>query len=72
MKSKVVKSFTYSGLGFPVELQQVKMLMIDGEWHPKIDVRKIADSVLKSLIFEKEPLTENQIKFIRTYFSISL
>ncbi|MBS0359102.1 MAG: hypothetical protein JSS53_07525 [Proteobacteria bacterium] len=72
MKSKVVKSFTYKGLGFPVELQKVKMLMIDGEWHPKIDVRKIADVVIESLVSQKERFTGNQVKFIRTYFSMSL
>jgi len=72
MKTKTVKKFKYLGLGFPVELHNVKMMMLDGEWHPKVDVRKIADSIIKELPFQNERLTGNQIKFIRTYFEMSL
>lgn len=59
-------------LGFPVELHNIEMVEISGTLHPKIDVRKIADNVIESLITQKSRLTGNQIKFIRTYFSMSL
>lgn len=72
MKKKTVKNYTYEGLGFPIKLQNVVMLFIDGEWHPKLDVRKIADNAIKELPFQKERLTGNQVKFIRTYFEMSL
>lgn len=72
MKKKTLKKFIYKGLGFPIELHNVDFLKFDGEWHPKIDVRKIADSVIKELSFQKERLTGNQIRFIRTYFEMSL
>lgn len=72
MRKKTLKSYIYEGLGFPVKLQNVTMLFIDDEWCPKIDVRKIADSVIKELPFQTERLTGNQIKFIRTYFEMSL
>lgn len=72
MNKKVVANYTYTGLGFPVELHDVEMIMFDGEFHPKIDVRKISDSVIKSLVLQQNRLTGNQIKFIRTYFSKSL
>jgi DNA-binding transcriptional regulator YiaG len=72
MKTKIVKKFKYEGFNFPVELLNVTMVMFDGEWHPKIDVRKIAESVMKGLPFQKERLTGDQIKFIRTYFEMSL
>jgi len=48
------------------------MVMHSGEWHPKIDARKIAESVIRELPFQVERLTGNQIKFIRTYFEMSL
>ena len=72
MKTKIVKKFKYEGLNFPVELHNVTMVMVDGEWHPKIDVRKVAEAVIKELPFQKERLTGDQIKFIRTYFEMSL
>lgn len=72
MKTKIVKKIKYEGLNFPIELLNVTMVMIDGEWLPKIDVRKVADAVIKELPFQKERLTGNQIRFIRTYFEMSL
>ena len=72
MNKKIVKNYIYNGLGFPVELHDVEMVLVNGEMHPKIDVRKTADLVIKSLVSQKSRLTGNQIKFIRTYFSMSL
>jgi DNA-binding transcriptional regulator YiaG len=72
MNKKLIKNYVYTGLGFPIELHNVEVVQFDGEIHPKIDVRKISDSVIKSLVLQKDRLTGNQIKFIRTYFSMSL
>ncbi len=72
MKKKVLKNYNYEGLGFPIKLQNVTMYLIDGQWSPKIDVRKIADNAIKELPSQKERLTGNQIKFIRTYLEMSL
>lgn len=72
MTKKIMKTFIYEGLGFPIELHDVEMVMINGEYSPKLDVRAIADDAIKSLVFQKTKLTGNQIKFVRTYFSASL
>ena len=72
MKTKKAGKILYEGLGFPIELYNVEMLYIDGDWHPKIDIKKVADDAIKALACQKERLTGNQIKFIRTYFSMSL
>jgi len=72
MKKIIAKNYIYEGLGFPIELRDVEMVKIDGELHPKIDVRKIADLAIKSLVLQNKRLTGNQIKFIRTYYSMSL
>ena len=72
MSKKIVKNYTYNGFGFPVELHDVEMVLINDEFHPKIDVRKVSDLVIKSLVLQNSRLTGNQIKFIRTYLSMSL
>lgn len=72
MVKKIQKKYLYEGLGFPIELHNVEMVKFEDEWHPKIDVRKIADAAIKALVLQKSRLTGNQIKFIRAYFSMSL
>lgn len=72
MTNKILKTYTYEGLGFPIELHNVEMVMINGEYAPKIDVRAVADKAIKSLVLQKTKLTGNQVKFIRAYFSASL
>lgn len=69
---KVLKTYIYEGLGFPIELNDIEMVLLNGEQIPKIDVRVIADQAIKGLVFQKTKLTGNQIKFIRNYFSFSL
>ncbi len=72
MSKKITKKYIYTGLGFPIELYNVEMVKVHGEFHPKIDVRKIADQAIESLVTQKTRFTGNQIKFIRTYLSMSL
>lgn len=72
MTKKTEKKLIYTGLGFPVELRNVEMVEFDGEWHPKIDVRKVADAAIEALVSQESRLTGNQVKFIRSYFSMSL
>jgi DNA-binding transcriptional regulator YiaG len=72
MTNKVLKTYTYEGLGFPIELHNIEMVMVNGEYAPKIDVRAVADAAMKSLVLQQTKLTGNQVKFIRTYFSASL
>lgn len=72
MKKKIVNKLIYHGLGFPIELHHVEMVFLDNEWHPKIDVRKVSDAAIKALASQQERLTGNQVKFIRTYFSMTL
>src|ERR1700722_1945373 len=72
MKSKMVEKYIYNGFGFPIELENVQVIMLRGEWHPKLDVRKIADLTIEKLASQRERLTGNHVKFIREYFSMSL
>lgn len=68
---KILKSFTYDGLGFPVILENVLFHKIRGEWLPKIDVEMLAEVVFKMLPSKPSKLTGNEIKFIRTYLGKS-
>ncbi len=72
MKTKIAKKYSYDGLGFPIQLQDVTLVQLDGEWIPKIDVRKIAEDAIRELPLQKEKLSGNQVKFIRDFFEMSL
>jgi len=72
MTKNILKNYIYTGFGFPVKLHNVELIEFHGEMHPKIDIRKLSEEVIKSLVLQKERLTGNQIKFIRTYFAMSL
>ncbi|CEK11851.1 MULTISPECIES: hypothetical protein [Legionella] len=72
MKTKIEPLFLYKGLGFLIELENVEMIKFNEEWLPKIDVQYIADELIKKLAIQEERLTGNQVKFIRSYFSMPL
>ncbi len=72
MKTKMIKNYLYNGLGFPIELDDVEMFFIENDWHPRIDVQKVADDVIKKLAVQETRLTGNQVRFIRSYFSMPL
>jgi hypothetical protein len=72
MAKKLMRTYTYEGLGFPIELNNVEMMLVKGEYAPKIDIRSIASDAIKNLVLQKNKLTGSQVKFIRSYFSLSL
>ena len=72
MERKTQKKYIYEGLGFPVELNNVEMVKVQGEWVPKIDVRDIALRTIRELPFQSTRLSGNQVRFIREYFQMSL
>ena len=72
METRIEPLFSYEGLGFPIELENVEMIQLNEEWFPKIDVQKIADEAIKKLAVQETRLTGNQVKFIRSYFSMPL
>jgi len=72
MKTKRVENYNYHGLGFPIELNDVEMVYLENDWHPRIDVKKIADDAIAKLAVHETRLTGNQVKFIRSYYSMPL
>ncbi len=72
MKTKIETNYHYTGLGFPIILKQVEMVLLGNEWHPKIDVRNVASIVITMLATKEVPFTGNEVRFIRTHFGMSL
>jgi DNA-binding transcriptional regulator YiaG len=71
MIKKIVANLQYDGLGVPIELHSVEMVSFENEYHPRINVRQVADVAMQSYISQKEKFTGNQITFMRTYFLMS-
>lgn len=71
MKGKILKSYIYEGLGFPIQLMNVPMIKVRGEYIMDIDYNKLQKTILLHLCHKKSPLTGNEVKFIRKYFSLN-
>lgn len=71
MKQKIEKKMIFYGLGFPIILTNVPMVEIRGDLTPDINYNKLQKTVLLHLCHKKTPLTGNEIKFIRKYFSLT-
>lgn len=71
MKHKIQKSFTYEGLGFPIHLTNVPLVEVRGEFILDINFNHLQKAVLLHLCHKKTPLTGNEVKFIRKYFSLT-
>jgi predicted transcriptional regulator len=71
MNDKILEKYTYEGFGFPIELRDVHAKKIRGEWIPFINFSDLARSVLRILCFREEPLTGNEIFFIRQLLGLT-
>lgn len=70
-KQKVEKEIVYEGLGFPVILRNVPMIELRGIWTLDIDLNILQKVVLLALAHHPSDLTGNQIRFIRTWLSLT-
>lgn len=71
MTNKIFKKYIYQGFGFPVVLSNIPAKKIRGEWVPFINFVELANHVLSVLCFIKEPLTGNQVFFIRNQIRLT-
>jgi|GEM_PF-457195 len=71
-ETKIQKSFTDYGFGFPIEIKDVPMIKIRGQWTPNVNYNGIANALLLALIHKPVRLTGNEIRFIRQYFEVTL
>jgi DNA-binding transcriptional regulator YiaG len=70
MDRKVVENYSYTELGFPITLSQVEMIKVGDEYHPVIDVKKVAAEALASFSAPDSVITGNQLYFIRVSFQM--
>ena len=72
MIEKKIETFTYTGLGFPIELIDVPMRKILGEWVLDINLNILQLEVLNMLIHKPTPLQAGELRFIRKYFEMTM
>lgn len=71
MSEQQVETFTYTDLGFPIELIDVPMKKVLGEWVLDINLNILQLEVLKMLIHKPTPLQAGELRFIRKYFEMT-
>lgn len=71
MTEKKIETFIYRDLGFPIQLIDVPMRKIMGEWFLDINLNILQLEVLKILIYKLTPLQAGELRFIRKYFEMT-
>lgn len=71
MANQKIETFIYEDLGFPIQLIDVPMQKILGEWVLDIDLNKLQMKVLKLLIQKSTPLEAKELRFIRKYLEMT-
>ncbi|HEV8051141.1 MAG TPA: hypothetical protein VGP47_01505 [Parachlamydiaceae bacterium] len=71
MTNQKIETFIYEDLGFPIQLIDVPMLKILGEWVLDINLNKLQIQVLKLLIQQPTPLQAKELRFIRKYLEMT-
>ncbi len=66
------KKLVFTGLGFPVELVDVPIVKIQGEWTPDIDSFLLEKYVLTKLAKKEGRLSGDEIHFIRLHRQMTL
>jgi DNA-binding transcriptional regulator YiaG len=71
MTEKKIETFTYKDLGFPIQLVDVPMKKILGEWVLDININTLQSEVLRILIHKPTPLQAEELRFIRKYLEMT-
>jgi DNA-binding transcriptional regulator YiaG len=72
LERKRQKVFVYEGFGFPVELRNVRMVLVRGAWTPDVDFNRLSAMLLAALAHKPARLTGDEVRFIRMSLSMSL
>lgn len=68
---KKTETFVYEGLGFPIQLTDVPMKKVLGEWVIDINMNELQKVVFEGLIHKPFPLTGKEIRFMRKFLELS-
>ena len=66
-----IKTFTFNGFGFPIQLIDAPMKKIDDEWVVDINMKELERAVFKRLISKPSPLTGKELRFLRRSLELS-
>lgn len=71
MIEKKTETFTFEGLGFPILLVDAPWKRVFGEWALDINLKKLQEVVLQTLIHKPSPLLGAELRFIRKFLEMS-
>ena len=71
-KRRIDAEFVDRGFGFPVRLLNVPMVNVRSIWTPDVNYKALAENVLFMLAAKPAKLSGAEIKFIRSYFEMTL
>ena len=71
MDRKIKKHFIYPGLGFPVDLTDVPMVKVRGEWIPDIDYTELEEKMALAVPLRPVRLTGNEVRFLRLHLTLT-
>lgn len=71
MNDKKTETIIYEDLGFPIQLIDVPMQKIMGEWVLDIDLNNLQTKTLEALIQKPTPLQAGELRFIRKHFEMT-
>jgi DNA-binding transcriptional regulator YiaG len=60
-----MSNIEYTGLGFPIILENPKMIEVFGEMLPDVNKKDLQDKVFKALLNSEDRLSGAQIRFVR-------
>ena len=70
--TKIQKSYTDNGFGFPIKLLNAPFKKIHGEWVLNLNFEQYEKAALLALAMNSARLTGNEVKFIRNHFEMDL
>ena len=70
--TKIVEKYTYNGLGYPIQLENVRFYLYDGEWLPIIDVNRVALAEYHRLTLENPKLLQEAEKTLIKQVGVGL
>ena len=71
-ETKIIKRYVYDALGFKIILHDVPMWKVFGEWCLDINLDALQRIVLMHLAWKSQPLTGNELAFVRGYLGMTL
>ena len=71
MQKKIVKTYSFNALGFPIILHNVPMKKMMGEWVLDVNLNELQKFIVNLLCLKQTPLTGAEVRFIRKYFEMT-